>query len=304
MLPTRTDTGRRRKTRLESYLPLAAIVAVLVGLSGGYAWYSFKQRVKSEAATATDQVADPAARMAALDLMDEAIRAKFEKRASGALSAIDRARRADPFVPGLDVAFAELALNEKQFIEMRVAAGAARKKNDHAAGAAVLLGIDKWLSRSASDRDMSAAADAASAYFAEATEDDFFAAPAWFFWGDVLRYAGREAQGRDRALSALYRFNPWDSADLLTAKAILASVEAGDSVFGGLTFLPDSPWAQAVGEVAIGQKSGTGTPWGTLLPYAAQQTFRALAGDPLLLGFAEVGIISGQWPASGFPLLP
>lgn len=232
----------------------------------------------SKANAGIDKFANSPARQAALDAIDEAVRAKYEKRTTGALASLDQARRTDPSTPGLDISFAELALNEKQFIEMRVAANTAKKKGDHAAGAAVLLGMDKWLSRGPTDREMSAAADMASGYFAEAVDGDFFAAPAWFFFGDVFRYAGREGEGHRRALAALHRFNPWDSSDVIAAKIIFAAAEAGDTVFTGPTFLPDSPWVRALGNAANASEAGAGGRK-PLAPFAAQPTLRALVSD-------------------------
>lgn len=247
----------------------------------GYYWQSAK--MKARLATAVQTVpANTEAREAALTALDEAISAKYEKRTAGALAALARARRTDPSAPGIDLLLAEIALNEKQFIEMRVAAGAASKEGEHAADAAVLLGVDKWLNRGASDREMSSAADAASAHFVEATEFDFFNAPAWFFWGDVLRYAGREDEGRDRALAALHRYNPWDSSDVIAAKIVFASAEAGDSVFGGFAVGEASPWIRAVGDCANTRNSEEEANFSALVPFAARQTLLSLAADPLV----------------------
>lgn len=252
-------------------------------LFAGYQWQSAK--MKARLATAVETVpADTEARETALTAIDEAISAKYEKRTAGALAALDRARRTDPSVPGIDLSLAEIALNEKQFIEMRVAAGAARKEGEYAADGAVLLGVDKWLNRGASDREMSSAADAASAYFAEATGFDFFNAPAWFFWGDVLRYVGREDEGRERALAALHRYNPWDSSDVIAAKIVFASAEAGDTVFGGFGVGEASPWIRAVGNCANARNSGEAANFSVLVPFAARQTRLSLAADPFVSG--------------------
>jgi len=165
---------------------------------------------------------------------------------------------------------------------MRAAAGAAKKKDDHAAGASILLGMDKWINRGASDREMSSAADAASTHFAEATDSDFFYAPAWFFWGDVLRYAGREDEGKDRALAALHRFNPWDSSDVIAAKIVFASAEAGDPVFGSLQASEGSFWAQALEDFGA-RSSGERQSLAPLAPFAARRTLLSLGADPFVL---------------------
>ena len=272
---------RRKQTATRAFFAAAFFLAV-GAFAAGYFWKANSSRVvrsapPQDAALATSE------RKQALDFIDEAIRAKHEKRTSGALAALDRARRADPSVRGLDVSLAEIALNEKQFIEMRAAAGAAKKKDDHAAGASVLLGMDKWLTRGSSDREMAVAADAASAHFTEAIETDYFYAPAWFFWGDVLRYAGRENEARDLALAALHRFNPWESSDVIAAKIVFASAEAGDSVFGSLEVGEGSPYVRALEDFDV-QNPGKRPSPTSLAPFVAGQTLLFLATDPFVLG--------------------
>jgi hypothetical protein len=291
---TMRSVQHRRSKRLRKQVPIRIFFAAffflaVAAFAAGYFWRANSSRLFL---AALPQETGPFApeRRQALDLIDEAMRAKHEKRTSGALAALDQARKADPSAPGIDIAFAELALGEKQLTDMRAAAEAARRKNDHAAAASVLLGLDKWINRGASDREMSSAADAASVYFADATDTDYFAAPPWFFSAEVLRYAGRESEGRDRALSALHRFQPWDSSDFLSAKVIFASAEAGETVFAGLGFLPDSPFARAASGFATAQNAGISTDPASLTESASQLTLRALASDPLHRN-------SGWWPA-------
>jgi len=282
--PRRWSSERRRSKRAARFFLIASVLLAVAGFYGGYAW----QSKKTGAPVAVEaQPDDTAARVAALTALDEAITAKHEKRVAGALSALDRARRADPSVPGIDVSFAEIALNEKQFIDMRTAAGAAKKKNDHAAGASVLLGIDKWINRGASDREMSSAVDAASAHFADAIEADYFYAPAWFFWGDALRYAGREDEGMERALAALHSFNPWESSDVIAAKIVFASAEAGDSVFGCLGVGADSPWVRALEDFGA-RISAKRESLDSLASFASLQALDLLANDSFLSGARAV----------------
>jgi hypothetical protein len=293
----RWSSVRRRHERAPRIFLLVAALLAVASFFGGSAWQS--KKTKTRVAAVIDRASDNTeARTAALAALDEAITAKSEKRTTGALAALYRARRADPSVPVLDVAFAEIALNEKQFIEMRAAAGAAKKKDDHAAGASVLLGMDKWISRGASDREMSSAADAASAHFAEAIEADYFYAPAWFFWGDASRYAGREDEGRVRALAALHRFNPWESSDVIAAKIVFASAEAGDSVFGSLEAGEGSPWAQALEDFGSQNAEERQSP-ASLAPFAARQTLISLVADPFVSGPKAVPV-----PQSALPKLP
>jgi hypothetical protein len=269
-------------------------VVCLVAFGGGFVWRTVQLRNEGKGLLASAKVSpDPAARANALRELDEALRARHEKRTSGALAALDRARRADSSLPGLRIAFAEIAFNEQEFSELRKAAALARTDANQAAAASVLLGVEKWLSRGGGDREMLSAADSASSQFAEATQADLFAPAAWYFWADVLRYAGREEEGRDAAFRALCRYQPWDSADLISAKAILASGEAGDSVVGGLTFLPASPWVQAVAD-SVGRRSGPDSGLG------ARTVVRHLRSDPHYR--TETRVVTD--PGIPLPLLP
>lgn len=268
---------RRRRNRpparTKRVFAWVALVVCLASFSGGFLWKKLGSRSSRAQPNVADIAPDPAARAEALREIDEALRARHEKRTSGALAALDRARRADPSLPGLQVAFAEIAFNEREFSELRKAAAAAQADATQSAAASVLLGVEKWLSRGGSDREMMSAADSASARFAEATETDFFAPAAWYFQADVLRYAGREEEGRVSAFRALVRYQPWDSPDLIAAKTIFASAEGGNTVFGSLAFLPDSPWVEAVTDSAGRQVV-------PLCGFAAQVAVRHLGADP------------------------
>jgi len=177
---------------------------------------------------------------------------------------------------------------------------AAKAKNDHAAAASVLLGMDKWIARGPSDRETSSAADAASAHFAESAKMDYFHAQVWFFWGDVLRYAGREDEGMDRALAALHRFNPWDSSDVIAVKIVSASAESGESVFAGFGVEDGSPLIQAASDLADARTSDGAGSLSTLAPYAARQTLTALSGETFFC--SPPGPSSNGLP--NFPQLP
>ena len=106
---------------------MVAALAVFAAFASGFAWRS-SHGLRSGSSVEADKAADLQARGSALELLDEALRARREQRINGALSALDRARRTDPSLPGVDVSFAALALGEKQFAEMRTAAIAAKGK--------------------------------------------------------------------------------------------------------------------------------------------------------------------------------
>ena len=266
---TRRAARRRKRNAL-----LSATLALATAFAAGFLWKSHTMRASQKHAPLTPAAAG--SRRAALAAIDESLRAKSEKRTTGRLAALDRARRSDPAVPALDILFAETALEARKFDDMRTAAARARAKGDHAAGAELLQGLDKWINRGAGDREVSASADNAAIHFTAATDADFFFAPAWFFWSDVLRYAGSEAEGRARILSALRRFNPWDSSSVITAKAAFASAEAGTAA---LTLLPDSPWARATADLAARRQAGETPSPDSLTPFGAQSALRALATD-------------------------
>jgi len=275
---------RHRGSALRSIFPAVAALIIVAAFVSGFALRSSHDLEGVSTDLEPDKTIDLQARGAALKLLDEAIRARFEERVNGALAALDQARRTDPSLPGVDVSFAALALGEKQFAEMRTAAIAAKGKNEHGAAANVLLGMDKWIARGPSDREMSAAADTASGYFREAIEADFFHAPAWFFWGEVLRYAGRESDGHIRALSALHRFNPWDSCDVLSAKVVFASADAGVLTFVGLGINEGSPWVRAAADsIRVPRNGEASTTPTTLSSYTAQRTIGALSDEPPVL---------------------
>ena len=273
----------RRELLRRFVFPVASLLVVITAFIFGFAWQSQQQARGGVPRAAPDRAVDLQARATALELLDEGLRAQREGRVNGALSALDRARRTDPSLPGVDASFAAIALNEKQFAEMRAAATAAAAIGDHAAAANVLLGMGNWIERGPSDREMASAADAASVRFADATEADYFHAPAWFFWGEVLRFAGRERDGYLRALAALHRFDPWESADFLTAKIVFASAEGGASSFVGVGVDGGSPWVQAIADSLRDARPNAASLPATPPLYAARGTTAALSSDSLFL---------------------
>jgi len=277
----RSSSARRRQARATRIFLLVGSLFAMASFFGGYAWQAQKTKLRGAAAVgAADVPADPAARAEALDHIDEAIRAKHEKRAAGALSALERARRADRSLPGLDVMRAELALKEQNLIAMRAAASSAKKKGENIANAEVLLGLDAWFNHGSSDKDFGTAVDAASAHFKEAATSDLFAAQTFVFWGEILRSAGSAVEGHGRTMSALLRLHPWDSSDVLTAKMIFAATEAGDRVIADLGVVSDSPMRQSVSQWATELESLRISVAQLLVPYTSLLAVQALTSDP------------------------
>lgn len=299
----RSAWSRRIRDNARRLFAYAAGLCVVAGFCAGYFWQSAKLGTNPVISYISDppSLVAPApqsdasggvrinilndarvVRAAALDQIDEAIRARHEKRIAGALQALDRARRIDSSTPGLEVAFAEMALEEKQFVEMRAAADAAKRKKQDAAAACVLLGIDKWLSRGPSGQEVLLAAQSASASFAEALDLDFFNPQACFFLGDMLRYAGSEAEGRDRAFASLHRFNAWNSYDIILAKMFFASVENQDPFFGGLGLNDNAPRTRALSALVSTPTSGDGADLTAFSALVAQRTLAILMTDRFL----------------------
>ncbi|MFM8808505.1 MAG: hypothetical protein ACKOJB_06320, partial [Chthoniobacterales bacterium] len=91
--------------------------------------------------------ADPAARAAALDLLDQAYTARFEERPKDALALVQRARAADANVPGVDLVVAEVAFDSRLFADLHKYAQRAVERKQYAGQAHALLGLEKWLTR-------------------------------------------------------------------------------------------------------------------------------------------------------------
>lgn len=261
----------------------AGILFVLASFGGGYLWQT--SHLEKAASPAEESPATAPARAEALAAIDEAVRAKYEGRKEGALTAIDRARRAGADPSCLALIFAELALDNQEFDAMRSAANQTVRQGDRSAQARVLLGVHQWLTRGGSPDDMSKAADEASVSFADATDEEPFLAPAYFFRGDVLRYSGRQSEGYAQTLAALHRFAPWTSADVITAKLALASREAGDRFLVGLAFLQDSPLLRTMTAHISADKNVSELP-AAITAQTSQAVVRSLAADGALQAVA------------------
>jgi len=268
-------------------LAFTAALVVLVSFCAGYVSRSPLAGGLFPARAEQTFVAS-AARANALGQLDEALRAKHEKRMHGSLAALDRARRTDASLPGIDVSLATMALEEKRLSEMQAAALTGAKNGTHSSAANVLLGLGKWIERGPSDQDLASSADAASIYFAEAVEADYSHPEAWFFWGDVERYAGRERSGSKRVLAAMRRFDPWDSSDVLVAKIVFALAESDPSAPVDPSVVHDSLWGRSVQRLLGTPESGRRAALLALSAYAAQRTLESLSDDPALRPFDGV----------------
>jgi len=223
-------------------------LAVLLALVGGYAWQSLRASAAAAEVRQTQQAGAEATagRADALVAIDEAVRARYEERKEGALAALARARKIDPQAPGLAIAFAELALENNEFELVRSTVSEHIRHGKDAAQAHTLLGVHRWLTRGSTPDEVSRSIEESLTSFARATDAEASFAPAYFFSGDMLRYAGRQGEGHKRLLAALHRFAPWSSADVVAMKLAAALHEAGDAPLAGLAFITQSPLLDAV----------------------------------------------------------
>lgn len=204
----------------------------------GYAWQSEKLRQQKIPSLTEPLPTNGAARAKALEAIDEAITARSEDRLTGAYNALDRARTADPLAPSMDLLFAMLALKQGDAQSARLAVRSAIRKNQNLVDANVLLGVERWRARGPGNIETGTAAEEASRLFAEAVQADLFDSGAHFFWAEVLRGSGLEAEGHLHAVGALHRMNPWQSASIISAKAALAAEEFGQEFGAGVSTLP------------------------------------------------------------------
>ena len=274
----RWSSARRRHEQATRIFLLVAALLAVASFFGGYAWQSKKTKLRTTASVERAS-ADTPARAEALDHIDEAIRAKYEKRTAGALSALDRARRADPQTPGLELLFAVMALEQQELSATVLAAKNAIKRGNNVAGANVLLGLEAWINRD--PRALSAAFDRSAVFLRAASDLDPWDETARSFMSDLLRGTGREREGYQLASEALVRTLPWTSADLLAAKVIFALREAGVTVAGGVAFLPDSPWVRGVSFIVLGDEGSDQPGLNPLLSLVSGCTVRAVLTDRL-----------------------
>ncbi|MFM8764843.1 MAG: hypothetical protein ACKOEZ_08435 [Spartobacteria bacterium] len=171
--------------------------------------------------------ADPAARAAALDLLDQAYTARFEERPKDALALVQRARAADANVPGVDLVVAEVAFDSRLFADLHKYAQRAVERKQYAGQAHALLGLEKWLTRGPDAPANASFLVDVSHFFNVAGEENYFDPLILFFYGDVLRESSQHSQGNQRAHEALHRLTLWDSSLLISLKAALAADEAG-----------------------------------------------------------------------------
>jgi tetratricopeptide (TPR) repeat protein len=179
---------------------------------------------------ATDQVVAPETseeqRAEALRLFDEAVRARYEERAQGAMNAVAAARRADPQLRSVDVLVGEVALDQKDPETLRRAAEYALERGENESSANLLNALEVWMRRGEKGTDK--AGQLAEQFLSDAAEAEPSNAAVYFFHGELSRLLGDGRKAHRYLLSALHLQQPWRSAALLENKLQIAASEAAE----------------------------------------------------------------------------
>jgi hypothetical protein len=199
--------------------------------------------------------ASEAQQAVALRLLDDAVRARFEKRPLATMNALAEARRADPGAPGLNVLAGEIALEKKDTDSLRRASASALRRGDNEAAAKLLAALEVWLRRG--ELGLDRAGPQARQLLLEAAESSPSEASVHFFHGELSRQLGEGSAAHAHLLSALRRQAPWRSSALLRVKMQLAAVEASE---GGEKIEVPAPDAQSAAALRWREalRAGTG----------------------------------------------
>jgi hypothetical protein len=221
-------------------------VFVLSAFAGGILWRQSK--VNRAAAQVVELESSEEQRAEALRLFDEAVRARYEERAQGAMNAIAAARRADPQLRSVDVLVGEIALDQKDPETLRRAAEYALERGENESSANLLNALEVWMRRGEKGTDK--AGQLAEQFLSDAADAEPSNAAVYFFHGELSRLLGDGRKAHRHLLSALHRQHPWRSAALLENKLQIAAREAADE---GAAVMTAPPTEQA--EVILALRS-------------------------------------------------
>jgi hypothetical protein len=221
-------------------------VFVLGAFGGGILWRQSK--VNRAAAQVVELESSEEQRAEALRLFDEAVRARYEERAQGAMNAIAAARRADPQLRNVDVLVGEIALDQKDPETLRRAAEYALERGENESSANLLNALEVWMRRGEKGTDK--AGQLAEQFLSDAAEAEPSNAAVYFFHGELSRLLGDGRKAHRHLLYALHRQHPWRSAALLENKLQIAAREAADE---GAAVMTAPPTEQA--EVILALRS-------------------------------------------------
>jgi hypothetical protein len=279
----------RRRQRLGRALFWISAVFVGLAFAGGFIWRSGWLRPPAVEAA---PVAVPAEQRAgAYQLLDEAVRARHEERAQGALNAATRARNLDPDVPGLDFFVAEVAWQNRDAMLVRHAAGESLRRGHNVSGSKLLLALVKWSTRNVDDSQVVGASvvEMLSEVAGESPSDS----AAYFFHGEVSRLLGDGAAAHRQLLGALHRQVPWTSATLLSTKEQLVAAEALRLSRPAVAPSPDAASQAVLGLLRASEETSVRREFfGNVINHFSLLQIAFLFEDPALAGWTDVADLS------------
>ena len=287
--------GLRRRW-LRRNLVWAVSLFFLAGVfAGGFFWRQAKSKLAAVEESRSAAVGE-ARQAEAYRLFDEAVRARYEERAQGAMNAITAARRADPQLRSVDVLVGEIALEQKDPDTLRRAAARALERGENESSANLLNALETWMRRGEKGTDK--AGQLAEQFLSDAADAEPSNAAVYFFHGELSRLLGDGRKAHRHLLSALRRQQSWRSAALLENKMQLAAREAADQ---GKAVVVATPTEQAEVVLALRSAGASGTgeneAFAELLRVAPTLQFFALLDDNALGGSRE--FIEGEGSRSG-----
>lgn len=249
--PSRRALRRRQMVRIAAWAASASFV--LGAFAGGFLWR--KARVDRITAAAAPAETSDEQRVEALRLFDEAVRARHEERAQGAMNAVTAARRVDPQLRSVDVLVGEIALEQKAPETLRRAAEYALERGENESSANLLSALEAWMRRA--EQGTEKAGQLAEQFLSDAAKAEPSNASVYFFHGELSRLLGDGRNAHRYLISALYRQQPWRGAALLENKMQLAARESADRE-KTVMLAPPSEQAEAVLALRNATSSGGG----------------------------------------------
>jgi len=281
----------------------ASAVLVLGAFAGGFLWRQAKVNRAMAAAAAPPECSEEQ-KAEALRLFDEAVRARHEERAQGAMNAVTAARRADPQLRSVDVLVGEIALEQKDPETLRRAAEYALERGENESSANLLSAIEAWMSRG--EKGTAKAGQLAEQFLSDAAKAEPSNASVSFFHGELSRLLGDGRNAHRYLRAALYRQQPWRSAALLENKMQLAARESADQA-KTVMLAPPSEQAEAVLALrnATSSEAGESNALAELLRVTPTVQVFALLDDSALSGSRALmqGEGSGSQVEAGVPYL-
>lgn len=229
----------------------------------------------------------------ALRLADEASKNAHAAHARDAYTSASRARHSNPSLPGMELIVSQMLFNAGDTAAAAAFARTSQKRGDSSPAIAVVLGLEAWSRRGVDPVSKERAYLASRLWLEDASRQSLNDGAPRFFLAEIGRLAGRPEPGA--MLSALHRFQPWESCSILDAKMHLAAAEAGSQFnaanLGQGLRLDVSPQARAVKNfrrVALEDADQSGAKR-DLASLFAQRHLILLGSDPAFLRAADTG---------------